>query len=263
MWSTKGDSIVLSPDNENIYRVTTDVYNGSELNLSIPKCERGVSTFLPEEYPGIIAAGFITKTNNPQYKIEEEIFTDENIYHASQGFLDVFSVQLIQGKQSEILLEPYTAVISESAAKKYFGSLNPVGQVLFKYPAHEYVIQGVFQDIPDQAHFMADAFLSYHDDMNLPPPQKEQWGETGFYTYLKLSENADIDQIEKGINSLVTDNKGSYFEANNTLHHYQLQSLNDIHLHSNLKEELQTNSRAEYIYLVFIYRIADFIGIRI
>ena len=240
------------PENENVYRVTTDIYNANELSLSIPECERGVSTFMPENYPGILAAGFITKANNPQYKIGEEIFTNENIYHASPGFLNVFSIQLILGNQSEILLNPYTAIISESAAQKYFGSSNPVGQVLFKYPAYEYVVEGVFQDIPNQSHFKVDAFLSFHDEMNLPPPVKEQWGETGFYTYLKLSDKTDADQIEEGVNLLAAENKGSYFEANNTSHHYHLQPLNDIHLHSTLKNELQTNSRAEYIYLIFI-----------
>ena len=240
------------PDNQNIYRVTTDIYNNGELSLSIPECERGVSTFLPDNYPGIIAAGFITETNNPQYKIGEEIFTNKNIYHASPGFLDVFSIQLTQGNQSEILRNPYTAIISESTARKYFGTTDPVGQILFKYPAYEYEIEGVFRDIPAQTHFSAGVFLSFHNDMNLPPPVKEHWGETGFYTYLKLSKETDTDQIEEGINLLVAENKGSYFEANNTSHHYQLQPLNNIHLHSNLKDELQKNSHAEYIYLVFI-----------
>ena len=240
------------PDNKNIYRVTTDIYSGNELSLSVPQCERGVSTSIKEKYPGVLAAGFITGTNNQQYKIDEEIFTNKQIYHASPGFLDVFSIPLVQGNKAQVLARPYTALISESTAKKYFGSDDPVGKVLFKYPAFEYTIEGVFQDIPAQAHFNADVLLSFHDDMHLPPPAKAQWGETGFYTYLKLKDNTDINQLRSGIDNLVAENKKSTFEKSNIQHKYHLQPLNSIHLHSGLKNELEPNSRAEYVYLIFI-----------
>lgn len=240
------------PDNKNVYRVTTHIYNGNELSLSIPECERGVASSLKEKYPDVLAAGFISGVSNPQYKIGEEIFTNNQVYHASPGFLDVFSIPLIQGNKAEILTKPYTAIISESTAKKYFGTTNPVGKILFKYPAFDYTIVGVFSDIPAQAHFSADVLLSFHDDMHLPPPVKAQWGETGFYTYLKLVKDANIDQIEKGINSLVAENKKSYFEKSGVSHHYFLQPLNDIHLYSDLNDELKTNSRAEYVTLIMI-----------
>ena len=242
----------IFPDNQNIYRVTTDIYSGSELSLSIPECERGVASSLIEKYPGVSAAGFISGTSNPQYKIGEEIFTSNQIYHASPGFLDVFSIPLILGNKAEILTKPYTAIISESTARKYYGTTNPVGEILFKYPVFNYTIEGVFKDIPTQAHFSADVLLSFHDDMHLPPPAKAQWGETGFYTYLKLAKDADISQIEKGINTLVAENKKGYFEKSKVSHHYFLQPLNDIHLYSDLKDELQPNSRAEYVVLVMI-----------
>ena len=243
------------PDNKTIYRVTTDIYDGNTLSLSIPECERGISTSIKENYSNVLAAGYLIKTNNPQYKIGDEVFTDKQIYHASHGFLDVFSIPITRGNKTEILTRPYTAIISESMARKYFGSDDPVGKVLFKYPAYEYTIEGVFQDIPEQAHFSTNVLLSFHDDMHLPPPAKAQWGETGFYTYLKVKDNAGIKNLETEINSLVADQKKSFFEKNDIKHIYHLQPLNDIHLHSDLKNELARNSRAEYVYLVFVIGI--------
>jgi putative ABC transport system permease protein len=243
------------PGNKQIYRVSTDIYSGNELSISIPQCERGVAATLKDEYPQVVAAGYLTGTNNPQYKIGDEIFSNNHVYHASAGFLDVFSIALTQGNRSEVLTRPYTAVISESTAKKYFGDANPVGQVLFKYPVFEYTIDGVFKDIPEQAHFSAEILLSFHDDMHLPPPAKAQWGETGFYTYLKLDNNAAVNQIEAAVNVIVAENKKLQFEKSNVKHVYHLQPLNDIHLHSELKNELETNSRAQYVILVFIIGI--------
>ncbi|MCY1719265.1 ABC transporter permease [Prolixibacteraceae bacterium Z1-6] len=246
------------PDNKQIYRVSTDIHSGNELSISIPQCERGVAATLKEIYPQVTAAGYLTATNNPQYKIGDEIFTNNHIYHASAGFLDVFSIALMQGNKSEVLTRPYMAIISESTAKRYFGDANPVGQILFKYPAYEYTIEGVFKDIPTQAHFNAEVLLSYHDDMHLPPPAKAQWGETGFYTYLKLDENTDVTQIESAINTIVTENKKIQFEKSNVSHLYLLQPLNEIHLYSQMKNELETNSRAQYVTLIFIIGILIF-----
>ena len=243
------------PDNKQIYRVTTDIFSGNELSISIPQCERGVAATLKENYPQVVAAGYLTGTNNQQYKIGDEIFTNNHIYHASAGFLDVFSIGLTQGNKSEVLTRPYTAVISESTARKYFGNANPVGKILFKYPAFEYTIEGVFKDIPAQAHFSAEVLLSFHDDMHLPPPAKAQWGETGFYTYLKLDENTDVKQVESAINNIVAENKRIQFEKGAVSHLYHLQPLNDIHLHSEMKNELETNSRAQYVILIFIIGI--------
>nr|WP_319271201.1 ABC transporter permease [uncultured Draconibacterium sp.] len=243
------------PDNKQIYRVTTDIFSGNELSISIPQCERGVAATLKENYPQVVAAGYLTGTNNQQYKIGDEIFTSNHIYHASAGFLDVFSIALTQGNKSEVLTRPYTAVISESTAKKYFGNANPVGKILFKYPAFEYSIEGVFKDIPAQAHFNAEVLLSFHDDMHLPPPAKAQWGETGFYTYLKLDENIDVKHVESAINNIVAENKKIQFEKGAVSHLYHLQPLNDIHLHSEMKNELETNSRAQYVALIFIIGI--------
>ncbi|WP_321370095.1 ABC transporter permease [uncultured Draconibacterium sp.] len=243
------------PDNKQIYRVTTDIFSGNELSISIPQCERGLAATLKENYPQVVAAGYLTGTNNQQYKIGDEIFTNNHIYHASAGFLDVFSIALTQGNKSEVLTRSYTAVISESTAKKYFGNANPVGKILFKYPAFEYTIEGVFNDIPAQAHFSAEVLLSFHDDMHLPPPAKAQWGETGFYTYLKLDENTDVKQVETVINNIVAENKKIQFEKGAVSHLYHLQPLNDIHLHSEMKNELETNSRAQYVILIFIIGI--------
>ncbi len=51
---------------------------------------------------------------------------------------------------------------------------------------------------------------------------------------------------------MVIENIKGYFEKSKVSHHYFLQPLNDIHLHSDLKDELKPNSRAEYVILVMI-----------
>uniref|UniRef100_UPI003216B5BF ABC transporter permease n=1 Tax=uncultured Draconibacterium sp. TaxID=1573823 RepID=UPI003216B5BF len=236
---------------ENIYRITTDVFVGGELKLSKPQCERSVGASLIQAYPNVKAAGYFVGTK-PEYKIGENIFRNENTLHASPGILQVFSIELIQGNPRDVLNQPYKVLLSESFAKKYFGTENPVGKIVHKYPGFEYTVEGVFKDIPVQAHFKADMLLSFHDNMHLPPPLKNDWGEANFYTYLKVDNHANIENLEKWINQLVHENKGSYFEKTNSNHKYSLQTLKEIHLNSHLKNEINTNIRTDYLYILLV-----------
>ncbi|MGD9929207.1 MAG: ABC transporter permease [Mangrovibacterium sp.] len=240
------------PDSENIFRIVTDVYSHGELIISKPECERALGTVLTENFPEVLDAGFLAGTNNPQYKIGENIFNDQHVYHASPGFLDIFSIRLLQGNPSEVLRQPYTVLLSEATARKYFGNENPVGKTILKYPAFEYRVEGVFRDISKQAHFRANMLLSFHDQMHLPPPVKDLWGETVFYTYLKIKPGTDLSDLENKMNQLVLSHKKGDFEESNLLHQYHLQALQDIHLHSHLSDELQPNAHASYVYLLLV-----------
>ena len=240
----------IFPDADNIFRLTTDVYSKGELKLSEPKCERAIGTLLAESFPEVIESGFLIGTNNPQYKIGDNSFRDEQVYHASPGFLDIFSIKLLQGNQDEVLQQPYTVLISESTARKYFGDKNPVGETILKYPGFIYRVEGIYQDIPNQAHFKADMLLSFHDKMHLPPPLLNPWGETAYYTYLKLVPGTDVRKFEIRISKIVSAYRANNLEKKNITHLYHLQSLKEIHLHSTLKNELETNAKADYLYVL-------------
>ena len=240
------------PGSDNIYRITTDIYSSGELKISTPMCERAVGDELAKNFPEVENAGYLVKVDKPHFKINEEIFNDENVFYASPGLLDVFSIHLAQGNKKEVLARPYTIIISESTSKKYFGDKDPIGQTIFKYPGFEYEVEGVFRDLPPQLHFQADMLMSFNDQMHLPPPLKAQWGETSFYTYLKMGQGIDINTFEQKINQLVEGHLKAYFDNNQVLHQYHLQALGSIHLFSHFDHEIQANARGDYLYILLV-----------
>ncbi|MGM0613058.1 MAG: ABC transporter permease, partial [Bacteroidota bacterium] len=96
-------------------------------------------------------------------------------------------------------------------------------------------------------HFRADMFLSFHDNMHLPPPVKADWGEPSFYTYIRVDNNTNITEFEGKIDELVYSHKKGHFEKSNTLNRYHLQPLTDIHLESNLQGEISQNANDDYL----------------
>ena len=235
------------PDNENIYRIVRETYSNDILKVEQATCERKLGESLVDKYPNVHSAGFLFRPNNPNYKIGENVFSNPDVFHASKGLIDVLSLKIIQRKSKTLLDEPYKVIISESTAKKYFGRQNPIGKKVFKYPVFNYEVEGVFRDMPKNSHFRADMLLSFHDNMHLPPPVKADWGETSFYTYIRLDNNTNLPEFEEKISELVYSHKKGFFEKSNTINKYRLQPLTDIHLKSNLQGEISQNANNDYL----------------
>jgi len=71
----------------------------------------------------------ITRANGIVKHGEKQFFED-GILYADQSFFNVFTFPLIKGDPETVLKEPYTAVLTESIAEKYFGSEDPVGKTI-------------------------------------------------------------------------------------------------------------------------------------
>ncbi len=237
-------------DHDNIYRVVTNIYSSGELKISKPSCERALGSELKNTLPEVVESGYLVQTMHTHFKIEEDLYQNENMYHASKGIMDIFSVDLVLGNKKDVLTQPYKVLISEYSRKKYFGGEDPIGKTIELYPGWKYEIEGVYKDLPTQMHFNAELLLSFHDNMHLPPPLLQQWGETNFYTYIKMGKEIDLADFENKMNGIVLAHQKEYFHKNNLAHQYKLQPLTDIHLSSQLNNELQTNARGDYLLIL-------------
>ena len=97
----------------------------------------------------------------------EQQFLQSNILIADPSFFDVFSYRLSKGNTKTALSEPWSLVLTESAASKYFGNANPIGQTLTMnmYDSNAmgatYNITGVMPDPVDNAHFKFQMIASF------------------------------------------------------------------------------------------------------
>ena len=78
---------------------------------------------------------------------------------ADQQFFDFFSFPLIKGQSNTCLVSPNSVVISEKAAKKYFGKDDPIGRVLHIGADMDFTVTGVFQDFRANSNFTGDLIL--------------------------------------------------------------------------------------------------------
>ena len=174
---------------------------------------------------------------------------EKQVVYTESSLFDVFTLPLITGDPKKSLDEPHTAVITEHAAKKYFGKTDVVGQVLTINDTSLYRITGVIKDIPLQSHFNYDFFLSFS---TLPESRWKGWGYSGVHNYLLLRPGTNIKSLESRILQVEMKNSpapagtwttnGNYLKA-------ELTPLLDIHLKSNAQLELDKGGSMQYVYI--------------
>ncbi len=186
-------------------------------------------------------------------------FMEENILMASRSLFDVFSVTFLRGSPETAFENPYSAVLTEAAAQKYFGNADPVGQTITRNNKHEFEVTAVVDALPVNSHFQFDVLLNLDSTRDRYRPEMfESMGAQWVYTYLLMAQPESAASIDLRVNNLV-----SRFIPPDTPVEVRLvaQPLTEIHLHSRFEAELAPNGDVRYLYVfgviaVFILVIA-------
>ncbi|MEP0006890.1 MAG: ABC transporter permease [Balneola sp.] len=187
-------------------------------------------------------AGLVTGPNNKK-------FQEDKIILADSSFLEMFSFKMLIGDEKSALDQPLTMVITSSVATKFFGNENPVGKTLsFKDARNvfDFEITGVVEDSPSNSHINFDYVISYESLKSLRPWEYNVKYYPPMYTYAQISDPNTADKIE----SYLPEFSSLYYgEDNSYMNAFSLQPLSDIHLRSNLQNELSSNFDITYIYI--------------
>ncbi|MCI0470487.1 MAG: ABC transporter permease, partial [Candidatus Aminicenantes bacterium] len=168
----------------------------------------------------------------------------EDILLTDPGIFQVFDFPLISGSPETVLKEPSSILISEDMRDKYFGSDNPVGEIITLEEWGDYKITGVFKNIPQNSHFRFHFMGSLH----LPADYKKQWGMSNYYTYILGEKEALIAVLDETMPQFVEKYRGKELWSKYKLRYF-LQPLTSIHLHSNLKNEIAPNRDIKTVYI--------------
>ena len=241
-----------------IYRVHSDINFGGKHEI-YAVAQAPLAAALRSEIPEVETACRFRNWGSRLLRREgtTQNFDEENIVWADNQVFDVFTLPLLGGEKSTLLTEPNTIVISESAAKRHFGQLNPVGQNLILDNETPVKVTGVFEDIPRTSHFHYDFFLSME---GLAEAKSPVWLSHNFQTYLVAKPGISPEVIDEKIAAMfrkyaapqLKQAMGVSFEdieAQGSWARYKLFPLTDIHLKSNFIAEHEPNSDLSYIWI--------------
>jgi putative ABC transport system permease protein len=158
----------------------------------------------------------------------EARFVEARLYWADSTLSSVFDVPLLMGNPKTALAGPNRVMLSQSAAKRYFGTENPLGKVLDVDHENQLEVTGVYADFPATSTLDADLIGSFASVGWASNPTNQSWSNASFETYLLLQPQADLAKLERQMAALVVKN----VPEDSRFYTLQLQPLLDVHLHS-------------------------------
>ena len=184
-------------------------------------------------------------------------FTETNFTMVDPQIFEVFTIPFLFGDSLTALTEPNTVVISNSIAKKYFGSNDPMGQTM-DINGSECKVTGIVKDLPENSHFHFNIFVSLTTNDRY---KTEHWFNNNWKTYIKLKDGVSKDEFDQKLMEIVKiyayggeENYNNFIASGNSWEYY-LQPLTDIHLNSDLNGEFEQNGNAEYVSMFFVIAI--------
>ncbi|MFN2396347.1 MAG: ABC transporter permease, partial [Bacteroidales bacterium] len=129
-------------------------------------------------------------------RYNDQNFIERSFILADSNFFSFFSFPLLQGQPGEVLRDPNSVVISQSAALRYFGDTDPVGEILHVYGQHPTMVTGIMHDFPSNSHFNASMIANFELARNyLPSNIFDNWGSLSCHYYIKLEDHANSNVV--------------------------------------------------------------------
>lgn len=230
---------------DRIYRASQHYYANGGFETHWARTHLDYINDLPEEIPEIKQLIRFQSHQRRSIRIEQQKFRAPHTYVTDPEVFQVFDFKLLQGDPASALRDPYSIVLTESLAKKYFGNEDPIGKEVFVVGDHTvdevaHTVRGVMQDLPSNTHMPVDILLSYQN------PQERRWWA---YVYILLEEEANIESVNAKIPEFIAQHNGD--DPNGRLE-FIFQALPDIHLNSHLAREMVPNGDSLYIQ-VFLF----------
>jgi putative ABC transport system permease protein len=232
------------PNSDRIYRLTFET-NTSGMRMHFARCWEPWVSQMPASFPQIEQLVRLYPYRHTALKIGENKFYTDRIFATDTNFFKVFGADLISGDEERVLKEPYAAVITQSIARKCFGSDNPIGKTLMISGEYDekmilFTIRGVMKDSPVNSHVHFDVLTSF-----AKPGEPPDWA----YIYLLLRKQAKPDQLLSALPAFIKTVEKSADKRTFTPY---LQKITDLHLYSSKDRELEQNGNVTVVYLFII-----------
>ncbi|MBS1975360.1 MAG: ABC transporter permease, partial [Bacteroidetes bacterium] len=185
----------------NIYRITRTFYNGNgDATLQLSTISPPFGYYLPTDFPEIQKMTRLLNIGTTPLRYKDKLLNEENVYFGDENIFDVFSIKVLKGNPITALKDPFSVMLTEETAKKYFGDEDPINKVLRANNQFDVKVTGVYKDFPANSHLHPNILVSFntlkdsvvYGEKNL----RTNWGNNSFFTYIVLPENYNIKNME-------------------------------------------------------------------
>jgi putative ABC transport system permease protein len=234
------------PDGNRVYRVFAKFRGGGTQSGMRNMFYHYIAGVIPEVQKSTIIYAY-----GVQVAYGDKVFKETRFCYTDSSVFDIFGWKVTMGNKDTFLDNPYSIVISESIAKKYFDTICPLGKTLKLDNKVNYTVTGVFQDVPRTSHLQVELLVPFESCRKLHP-QYYDWIVGGSFFYLKLFKDANPAKVELSLNNIwrTTKTVNPYYNENIQL---KLQPVRDVYLNSNTgQSDFLLSGQVLFIYIFSI-----------
>mgnify|MGYP004702586573 CR=1 FL=1 len=247
---------------ERIYRVNLHaVLSDNEFNT--PATSVLLAETMQEELREVEEAVRILDIAQPVINHNNILYNESKWYFTDANFFKVFTTTFVFGNQHEALKQPFSVVLTETTAQKYFGNENPVGKYLVWENERDYLITGVIKDFPENSHIKPRFLASIIAQEVIKNPR---WTNNLLFTYFLIREGyskTDIDAsltklVEKYVGPEVKQSMGVSFDdlkAQGLKYQWYAQPISEIHFDTKLIMDLEPGGNRSYMIIFSIIAV--------
>jgi len=198
------------PNHDDIYLVQTELHlPGSPFNGAYPGTMAGMLEQMRQDFPALVGTRIRGGKDGGSVLIGgEAVRTD--VAQVDPSFFDVLGLPMVRGEGRGALLDPSAALVSRAAARRFFGSADPVGQTItVAVDAPEtYRIAGVFEDLPANTDLKLSVLIPIP---RKPPPGAwtwYQWGTADVVTVLRFPAAQAAQRFQQAMPAFIRRHAG-------------------------------------------------------
>ncbi len=178
---------------KNIYRVMRSV---KSMKQAVPYLSGPYAPALLNDFGSDIKKAVRVSPSNDLFVIDKRSFNEKKVYFTDADFFDLFSFPLLRGNVSSVLQNPNSVVLTETTAKKYFGSIdNAMGKVVEMDKNLQLKVTGIAKNVPSNSHLDFDVIVPISNFAN--NPNFKVWINNSLFVYVLLNEHTDVAQLQK------------------------------------------------------------------
>ncbi|HMK04584.1 MAG TPA: FtsX-like permease family protein [Ferruginibacter sp.] len=241
---------------DDIYRVTRLFRNPQTgaTNLNLSTISPPFGPFLQNDFKDIKKMTRLLDNSPAPLKAGEKMFNEQNVFYADENLFDVFNVNVLRGDPSKALSIPFSVMLTEEMAKKYFGNEDPMDKTIRMYNQFDLKVSGIYKAFPSNAHIHPGMMISFntlkdtaiYGEENL----RSNWGNNSFFTYLLMPGNFQPEKMIAQFPAFIDRNMptaNNFKQSQGT--ELGLQKLTDIHLRSHTDYEAEENGDIKRVYI--------------
>ncbi|HKB44383.1 MAG TPA: ABC transporter permease, partial [Chitinophagaceae bacterium] len=248
------------PNADRIYRITRTFNNPQTgaVSLILSTISPPFGPLLQNDFKEIEDMTSTLSNGTTATRYNDKMFNEQNVFIADDKLFDFFEVKTVDGNPKKALSEPYSVMLTDDIAKKYFGDEDPMNKIIKISPNGSYLnfkVTGIYKPFPSNTHFHPDMLVSFstlNDTLVYGAENlRTNWGNNSFFTYIRLPKNYDPKKLEAQFPAFLDRNMiGEYTTTKpSKATSIALQKLTDIHLRSHTDYEAEANGDIKRVWI--------------